>query len=131
VRVVLGAGLVATGSNTGVGAPLSVRRLPLVMVVAPLTPDSDAMQLLATVSAVRISPPVSGCEAALFTFVAVDELLTEPEGPRVPDVFTVIWSDVKRVATSATANPVEAMAVCGLFEAFGASVTTGVGPTSG
>jgi hypothetical protein len=102
------------------------------MAVLPRSPDSDAVQLLAMESAVRISLPLVGWVAALFTLVRLAELMTDPVGPRVPWVWTVTASEEKRVAVSAMrTSPVVSVAFWGLLEASGARVTTGVGPTSG
>jgi hypothetical protein len=103
-------------------SPLSVWSVPLVIVVEPLTPVSDAVQVLARLLAVRFS-----CVDAL-TFAMFAELVTEPVGPSVPEVLTLIAPEEKMVAGPESARAEGALAVCGLFDPLDASVTDGVGP---
>jgi hypothetical protein len=100
----LGAGFVGMGWRL-VGLPfwsVAVARLPLVMVVEPLTPDSDALQVLLTPSAISGPGPmppghasgvvVPGAVQVLFGGARpiCAELVTDPLGPVVPCVLTVM-----------------------------------------
>jgi hypothetical protein len=111
----------------GSKSPLSVSSVPPVIVVEPLTPDAEAVQVLWSWLAVNTS------FLEVLTLLIVAVLVTEPLGPMVPCVLTSIWPLVKIVAMPpgpACTLPDAAVALCGLFEASGASVTTGVGPES-
>jgi hypothetical protein len=103
-------------------SPLSVWSVPLVIVVEPLTPVSDAVQVLARLLAVRFS-----CVDAL-TFAMFAELVTDPVGPSVPDVLTPIAPEEKIVAGPESARADAALAFWGLFDPLDASVADGVGP---
>jgi len=122
--VVLGAGFVGrvtvTGSWSGL-SPLSVTSVPPVIVVEPLAPLSDAVQVLARLLAVKLSWPDAP------TFAMLAELVTDPVGPSVPEVLTSMRPEEKIVAGPASARADAALALWGLFEASDASVTDGVG----
>jgi hypothetical protein len=67
-------------------------RTPFTTVVEPLTPVSDAAQVLAIDSAVKTS------EWEVLTVWMVAVVVTDPLGPVVPWVLTVIGPELKIVA---------------------------------
>jgi len=104
-------------------SPLSVCIIPLVMVVAPLTPVSDAVQVLAALAAVNGAPLATSMSEMVALAVAV------PVGPVVPWVLTWIWPEVNNdavpPATSTFADGAEALIVGAPTDG---RVTTGAGP---
>ena len=106
-------------------SPSEVCSTPPVIVVEPLTPLSDAVQVLLRLVAVNTSAP------ELFTFWMSVELAAEPPTSSDPSVFAVIGPEENIVAGPKTAAPVPTLAVWGLFEASAASVTLGVGAIGG
>jgi len=123
VIVVLGAGLTGTGTLTSgwVASPSSVRSVPPVIVVEPVTPASEAVQVLATLAAVNTSAPLVLVVAMLV------ELVTDPPAPVVPWVLTVIAPEVKKMPGPYRASPVATEPVMGAAEPVGGSVTAGAG----
>ena len=95
--------------------------VPPVIVVEPLTPASDAVQLLARLDAVNASLPDA------LTFAILVELVADPLGPVVPWVLTSIGPELKRVAGPVDALPDGAVAVIGPSEPPEGGVTIGVG----
>ncbi len=95
------------------------------IVVEPLMPASDAMDVLFTLAAVNACAPVG------LIPVMLTELVTDPVGPVVPCVLTVIGPELKRLAGPYCTLPVGAVAVIGMAEPPGGSVTVGVGPIGG
>jgi len=121
LNVVLGAGLVGTGTiTTGwVASPSSSWSVPFVMVVVPLTPDSEAVQLLATLVEENTSAPEVFVPAMLL------DVVTDPVAPVVPWVLSVIGPEVKKMPGPYRASPVGAEAVTGTAEPVGGSITVG------
>ena len=91
-------------------------------VVLPLTPVSVAVQVLLMEAAVKTS-----CLDVL-TFDTVAVLVTDPVGPVVPWVLTVIGPELKRIAGPTWTSAEGTLAVIGKAEPAGGSVTTGAGP---
>src|SRR5438128_59176 len=125
--VVLGAGLAGTGVFTagwsgtwlaGSVSPLSVCRVPPVIVADPVTPDAEALHVLAMLAAVS----TSFCE--VFTLLIVAVLVTVPPAG-VPWVLTLICPEEKKVAGSMAALPVGAPAVTAVAEPPAGRVTDG------
>ena len=112
-----------TGAWTfpGVSSPLSVWSTPFVIVVAPPVPLSEAEHVASKEVAVKISP------MALVMLLTVALLVTDPVGPGVPWVLTVISPEVKNRAGPAPATPDGAVAVIGAPDPPAGSVTVGVG----
>lgn len=92
------------------------------IVVDPVTPLSDALQVPATFVAVKTSFP------DLPTLLMLAELVTEPLGPMLPWVLTSSRSELKIVAGPYWAEADGAVAVMGAAEPPGGSVTLGAGP---
>ncbi|MEO7518524.1 MAG: hypothetical protein ABIY58_07180 [Acidimicrobiales bacterium] len=131
---VFGAGLAGTATVTGawsamllVGSlsPLSVWSVPPVIVTEPVAPASEAVHVLDALVAVNTS------WAEVLMLVMLVELVTDPVGPVVPWVLTVIGPELKKRAGPAEALPVAAVAVRGTADPPAGSVTVGVGPTGG
>ncbi len=105
----------------------------MVIVVEPLTPVPDAVHELATdvsglvPGGLKLSSPNTS-ERDVLTSAMLVEVVTDPVGPRLPEVLTVIWPELKKVAGPTTALPDGSVAVCGLLDASAASVTVGAGP---
>jgi hypothetical protein len=104
------------------GLPSEVCRTPLLIVVEPLTPASDAVQVLDAEVAVKTSWP----ERLMFWMVAV--LVTDPPAPSVPWVFTWMAPLLQMMAGPYWTMASATLAICGLLDASGASVTIGAGP---
>ncbi len=109
----------------GESSPLSVKSVPLVTVVEPDTQDWFAWHVLEMLEAVSAS-----C-VEVFTVMMFAELVTDPVGPGVPSVLTVIGPDEKNVAGPSFACPVDALSVKGTVDPPVGSVTVGVGPICG
>jgi hypothetical protein len=64
----------------------------------------------------------------VLTFEMVVDALAVPFGPSDPEVFTVSWPELKKLACPTVAEPDGAEALTGVLEASAARVTDGVGP---
>jgi hypothetical protein len=87
-----------------------------------VTPVSVAVHVLEAAVAVKISLP------DVLMFWMVEVLVTEPLGPSVPWVLTVIGPELKRTAGPTWTRPDGALAVIGTAEPVAGSVTEGSGP---
>ena len=92
--------------------------------VEPVTPDSDAVQVLCTLAAVKVSTP----EVLVFWMSEVD--VTDPVGPVVPCVVTVIGPEVKKIPGPYLASAVATASVMGTAEPPAGSITRGRGRQS-
>jgi len=90
-----------------------------VIVVVPVTPVEDPVHELVTVAAVKTSAP------EVLVVEMLVEVVTDPVGPGVPWVLTVIGPDVKMMPGPYRASPVAAEAVTGTTEPPAGSVTAG------
>jgi len=121
---VLGAGLSGTGTTVSSAsvAPWEVTTVPPTTVVNPVTPLSDAVQVLSREVAVNTScwDVLMGARLAV--------LVTDPVGPVVPWVLTVVGPAVKSLAGPMTTFDVGDVAVIGTAEPPGGRLTMGVGP---
>ena len=106
-------------------SPLSICSFPPLIVVVPLAPASDAVQVLVATLAVKTSSP------DVLMSPICDELETDAPGPVAPWVLTWSRPELKKVAGPCLTSPDGALALWGLFDASGARVTVGVGPSAG
>ena len=119
-------GIVTTVSSPSTsGSPSERTSVPPLIVVEPLVPDSDAVQVLDTLVAVNTSWP------DVLTGPTVAVLVTEPVGPVVPWVLTVNGPVVNRKAGPRCARHWSAPAVTGVADPPRGRVTAGSGAPSG